>query len=94
MWKAIFGFTVEGFKGMWCRTLLHYADWASNIPEISSFNCEDQFNLIFGRCVPAKWLIIAHRSLRNSKGRKVLLSGGSYIELDNSEENEHFEAHP
>jgi hypothetical protein len=94
IWKDLFWFTVEGFKGMWCRILLHYADWASNIPEISSLDYEDQFKLIFERSVPAIWLIIAHRSLRNSEGRKVLMSGGSYVPLGDPEEEKHFETHP
>jgi hypothetical protein len=94
LWEPLFWFTVEGFKGMWCRIALHVVDWATHIPELALMDYDDQFRMVYERSIPSIWLIIAHRSLRNSDGKKVLMSGGSYVPLGNEDEEKHFEAHP
>ncbi|KAI6187552.1 hypothetical protein M3Y98_00256700 [Aphelenchoides besseyi] len=86
-WEANFWLTTETFKRMWCRVALHYIDWASHVVELEQLSFSDQLKIVIGRCVPSLWLILAHRSWKIKNKKCIVLSGGSYVPLDEEATN-------
>ncbi|KAI6185432.1 hypothetical protein M3Y98_00022800 [Aphelenchoides besseyi] len=90
LWEPLYPFceaTEKSFKGIWCRTAIHFIDWASHLPEFQQLKPVDQFRMLINRQSSISAMSIAHRTIKCGRNRCVLMSGGCYFELKDEDES-------
>ncbi|KAI6213093.1 hypothetical protein M3Y94_00109100 [Aphelenchoides besseyi] len=90
LWEPLYPFceaTEKSFKGIWCRTAIHFIDWVSHLPEFQQLKPVDQFKMLINRQSSISAMSIAHRTIKFGRNRCVLMSGGCYFELKDEEES-------
>ncbi|KAH7704240.1 nuclear receptor NHR-34 [Aphelenchoides avenae] len=92
-WRPLKVASVKNFTHDYLRTIAHFFDWASHLPEMERLSDGDKvWKLIFfmpgyekfqellitGRLVPCTWLLMCHRSaIQNANG--IVITAGEYL---------------
>ncbi|KAH7704099.1 NHR-34 protein [Aphelenchoides avenae] len=77
-WRPLKVASVKNFTHDYLRTIAHFFDWASHLPEMERLSDSDRELLITGRLVPCTWLLMCHRSaIQNANG--IVITAGEYL---------------
>ncbi|KAI6204508.1 hypothetical protein M3Y94_00682500 [Aphelenchoides besseyi] len=85
LWQANNWVTVEAMSKIFCRTMVHYIDLASHIPELQLLEQEDKLRVLISRSMTFSGLTSIHRTLKCTKQKCVLISGGLYLPMEPTE---------
>ncbi|KAI6204613.1 hypothetical protein M3Y94_00695900 [Aphelenchoides besseyi] len=90
LWQPNHWVTSDSIGKIFCRTMVHYIDLSSHIPELQLLEPEDKLRLLVSRAMTFCGLTAMHRTFKYATQKCVLTSGGGYMPLE-PEELEKFE---
>ncbi|KAI6210187.1 Nuclear hormone receptor family member nhr-34 [Aphelenchoides besseyi] len=82
LWQPNHWVTSESIGKVFCRTIVHYIDLSSHIPELQLMEPEDKLRLLVSRAMTFCGLTAMHRTFKYAKKRCVLTTGGGYMPLE------------
>ncbi|KAI6238723.1 hypothetical protein M3Y99_00654000 [Aphelenchoides fujianensis] len=85
LWQPHSFITMEQLQPTWCRSVLYCVDSLSYIPQLRLLEPKDQMRMMVGRGLHSGALLVINRTLRNTKKKCLLASGGTYLPLEPEE---------
>ncbi|KAI6240345.1 hypothetical protein M3Y99_00466500 [Aphelenchoides fujianensis] len=85
--------TDDGMPQSWARSVLHYVDLVSHVPELRQLEADDRLKLLVGRGLRFAGVVVLQRTLRNTTRKCALMTGGRFLPLED-EELARFECDP
>ncbi|KAI6206292.1 hypothetical protein M3Y94_00892200 [Aphelenchoides besseyi] len=82
LWEANRWVTPDCVLKIWCRSMLHYIDLTSHIPELQKLEADDRLRMLVSRSLPFSGLTTIHRTLKYGNKKCILTTGGTYMPME------------